>query len=152
MRSLEIHFPHQCCHGPPLPADWLPPPAKDPDNRYMTVTATEIQNILHTSRFDSATGRDNVSYRIIATTPTTTAKPLYPRPILRHLPSGMESSKMRPYPKTRPHRHFSTQKPVANIVTILPRQNLRENPSTTDRQDRKTHHSHLPEQFGSLAQ
>lgn len=53
---------------PPFPANWLATPNQDPDNTYRNITGTEIQSILRKSRMDSVTGKDNVSYRMVAAT------------------------------------------------------------------------------------
>lgn len=64
----DAFFPPMSLPPPPFPANWPAPPIIDTDNTYKSITATEIQDVLQKSSMDSATAKDNVSYRIISAT------------------------------------------------------------------------------------
>lgn len=59
-------FPANVPIPPPIPDNWLATLSNDEDNRFTQVTIIEIDEAFRSSDGDSATGMDNVSYRMVA--------------------------------------------------------------------------------------
>lgn len=78
MASYEIPSSPPISIPPPhTPANWLDPPTRDVSNTLNAVTTKEIQTTIASSRLDSATGSDNISYRMVTTVQHTNPELLY---------------------------------------------------------------------------